>query len=293
MTDAMEHQLSLVGERPASSVLERFQAIGLIRGEFFQRAALESISSPSVQRSLSEYLVWVASAMGSRPVWYRTSDLWSDEGNCLQGSQKIEREKNPVIGLRGIRRSLALTDEFSLECAVLATVQALHPNVRVQFPFISTVDEFEMAAKRAGHEGVQGPFGTMIETPAAALSVDELLDAGACRLMVGLNDLSSLTLASERASSFAGKLSRPLWDLIERVRASAHARGCPVGVAGRMNPTLVSRALHTNLDFASIHYSQAREVLDIEDHEWPDEQMELDVKVRTRDAIAAGQWQGV
>ncbi len=223
----MEHQLSLVGERPASSVLERFQAIGLIRGEFFQRAVLESISSPSVQRSLSEYLVWVASAMGSRPVWYRTSDLWSDEGNCLQGSQKIEREKNPLIGLRGIRRSLTLEDEFSVECAVLARVQALHPNVRVQFPFISTVDEFEMAAKRAGHEGVQGPFGTMIETPAAALSVDELLDAGACRLMVGLNDLSSLTLASERASSYAGKLSAARCGALSREFERQRTPGCP------------------------------------------------------------------
>jgi phosphoenolpyruvate-protein kinase (PTS system EI component) len=289
----MEHQLSLVGERPGSSVLDRFQAIGLIRGEFFQRAVLESISSTAVQRSVHDYLVWVASAMGSRPVWYRTADLWSDEGNCLEGSQKLEREKNPVIGQRGIRRSLALPDEFATECAVLAEVQAIHPNVRVQFPFISTIDEFELASERAVQEGVQGPFGTMIETPAAALAVDALLDAGASRLMVGLNDLSCLTLASERGSSFAGKLSRPLWDLIERVRSSARSRGCPIGVAGSMDREVVSRALGADLDFASIHYSQARTVLDLDEPAWPDEQLELDVKIRTRDAIVAGNRAGV
>lgn len=277
--------VSLVGERPTPAVLDHFAGIGLIRGEFVQRRVQRSMLTPEVRATLRAYLTDVATAAGDREVWYRTMDLWTEEGNSLAGAGYVGFERNPMVGVRGGRRAKQAPDEFKAECEVLAEVGATHPNLRVQFPFVGDGDEFAWLAGTARSHGVTGPLGSMVEIPSAALCADDIVRAGAARLLVGLNDLSCLTCGAERSFDFDTKLHPALWRLVDLAVGAARERGVPIGVAGSLSPEVLRRADHHGLDFATVHYSQARTVLDLGDEPWPDEGLELEVKLTTRAAI--------
>jgi phosphoenolpyruvate-protein kinase (PTS system EI component) len=277
--------VSLVGERLTPDVIGQFAGVGLIRGEFVQRRVQRSMLTPDVRETLRAYLSDIATVAGEREVWYRTMDLWTEEGNSLAGASYVGFERNPLVGVRGGRRAKQAPDEFKAECEVVAEVSAAHPNLRVQFPFVGDGTEFAWLADTARSHGLPGPFGSMVEIPSAALGVAEIVRAGATRLLVGLNDLSCLTCGAERSFDFDTKLHPALWRLIDLAVDAAHEAGVPIGVAGSLSPEVLERAAEHGLDFATVHYSQARTVLDLGDQPWPDEGLELDIKLTTRAAI--------
>ncbi len=275
--------VSLVGEAP-TAILDRFGGVGLIRGEFFARRVLRSVLHEDVQKTIAAYLDAVCTAMTGREVWVRTADLWSEEANVLDGTQNIIEERNPILGIRGIRRSFTVPDEFMAECQVLAEVGSRHDNLGVLFPFVADEAEFARAFRMAREAGVTGPIGSMVEIPSAALRAAEIVDAGASVLLVGMNDLSCLTVGRERSAGFSDKLHVAVEKLVATAVSAAHARSVRCGVAGSLSADVIAMAERCGADFATIHYSQARQLLWPGDDTWPDEGLELEIKLRTREA---------
>ena len=283
----MKTQLSLVGEAAPAHVLEQFEGVGLVRGEFVPRQLRRSLLEEDVRLRLREYLSWLGAAVAPHEVWYRTTDLWTDEANRLHGSAVREVERNPMLGLRGVRRARSVPDEFKIECETVAKACEAASNLRVQFPFVTDAEEFAAVAAAASAEGVPGPFGSMVEIPSAAVGAADILDAGADRLLVGVNDLSCLTTGSNRATGFDQKLHPAVWHLVDLAAEAAHARGRHIGIAGLLSPELISRAGEHGLDFVSVHYSQARDVLALGDEPWPDEDLERTIKLIEKESAAS------
>jgi len=151
----------------------------------------------------------IAQAFTDKPIWVRTLDARSDEFRNLQGGEEEPKEDNPMLGWHGIRRSL---DQPDLLKAEFEAVKRLHEegstNVHIMLPFIITVDEFRKAREIAKEVGLPDTVnvGIMVETPAAALSVERFCREGIDFISFGSNDLAQLTLGLDRNNAEIAKL---------------------------------------------------------------------------------------
>ena len=172
----------------------------------------------------------VASEFYPRPVRLRTLDAPTDEFRQLEGGDDEPREHNPMLGYRGIRRSLDKPDVFRLE---LRAIRRLHDagydNVEVMFPLVNDADDAAAARDHMAEAGLDPDrvsWGVMIETPAGALLVDDLAETGIDFASFGTNDLTQYTLAvdrnnehvADRFDEFHPAVRRLIGDVIDRCR---------------------------------------------------------------------------
>jgi len=174
----------------------------------------------------------VAEAFYPRPVRARTLDAPTDEFRQLEGGEDEPTEHNPMLGYRGIRRSLDKPAVFELQ---LEAVRRLHEmgydNVELMFPLVTDAEDVLRAKSHMQNVGIDPDkrrWGVMIETPASALSIEEIVDAGVDFVSFGTNDLTQYTLAVDRNNSNVADrydelhpaVQTLLTDVIETCRAS-------------------------------------------------------------------------
>jgi pyruvate,orthophosphate dikinase len=122
-------------------------------------------------------------------------------------------ESNPMLGLRGVRLSIAMPEIVSMqvraifEAAADCTKRGIVVKPEVMIPLVGTVKELEwiqpklekIAAQIMKEKGIQFEykFGTMIELPRAALTAHEV--AGHAEFFsFGTNDLTQMTYGYSR-----------------------------------------------------------------------------------------------
>ena len=151
----------------------------------------------------------IAKAFNGKPVWVRTLDARTDEFRNLEGGESEPKEANPMLGWHGIRRSL---DEPEIFKAELEAIKRLHEkgytNVHVMLPFVIRPEEFRKAKEIAKEVGLPKTvkMGIMVETPAAALDIEEFVKEGIEFVSFGTNDLTQLTLGIDRNNEKIAKL---------------------------------------------------------------------------------------
>lgn len=187
------------------------QGVGLFRTEFLY---LNRISTPSEDEQFKKYRDALKAVQGHKLV-IRTADFGGDKPISYL---KWDTELNPFLGKRGIRYSL---DEKTILRTQLRAIlrAARYGKIDIMFPMISTLDEifdiktkveqYRTELKDEGVEIGEVSLGIMIEVPAAALEVRELLRE-VDFVSIGTNDLIQYVMASDRTLDTLGELTSPL-----------------------------------------------------------------------------------
>jgi len=183
-------------------------------------------------------------AVPGKPITFRTLDIGSDK--VLPYMTKVE-EENPALGWRAIRIGLDRPALLRMQLRALLRAGAGR-EVRIMFPMIATVAEFEIAKALAERELAyltrhdhrlpsDLKLGVMVEVPALLWQLDEIC-ARADFLSVGTNDLIQYMFAADRDNKrVAGRfdpLSPPVLRALKIIVEKAKATGTPLTLCGEM-----------------------------------------------------------
>ena len=155
-------------------------------------------------------IVKVADEFYPKPVWYRTMDAPTDEFVTLEGGENEPVEHNPMLGWRGLTREL---DEPEIIKCEFKAIKKLHEkgytNLGIMIPLSQSVSELRKAKELCAEVGLipqkDVAFGMMVETPAAALTIEDYIEEGIDFVSLGTNDLTQYTLAIDRNNEFVAK----------------------------------------------------------------------------------------
>ncbi|RMH18365.1 MAG: phosphoenolpyruvate--protein phosphotransferase [Acidobacteria bacterium] len=230
--------------------------VGLYRSEFLYIE--RSPELPTEEEHLAIYRRLLESA-APHPAIIRTYDL---------GGRKIAREvmatheENPVLGLRGIRLTLARPEIFRTQLRALLRA-SVHGDLWIMLPLVSIVDEvrrfracLDDVMAELEREGL--PFrrdlklGIMVEVPSAAL-ISDILAREVDFFSIGTNDLIQYAMAVDRNNEHVTDLYQPLHPgmirMLRMIVRNARRAGIAVSLCGemaadeRMTPVLLGCGL--------------------------------------------------
>jgi phosphoenolpyruvate-protein kinase (PTS system EI component) len=166
-------------------------AIGLFRSELL----LPEDASPPGRAFFRRELEAICEAMAGRPVTVRLLDVAPDKLPPWLGRMP---GVHATLGVQGVRLYdwEAVARVVRDELDAIAALAAHHP-LQVLLPYVTRREEVEDWAGQMRQRAAL-PVGTMLETPAAALSVDALLEV-ADFAALGCNDLMQCLFGANRS----------------------------------------------------------------------------------------------
>ena len=237
-------------EEAEIAAAEGADGIGLFRTEFLYMsqsgASLNTAARSFSEQNQFEAYKQVLQIMGDKPVTIRTLDAGGDK---LINSVDIPilDEKNPLMGLRAIRLSLAYPNVLKTQLRALYRA-SVYGNLQIMFPLITSVNQVkeclelvEEVKKELTCEQIEFkkdiPIGIMIETAAAALVTDCLTKVSDF-FSLGTNDLTQYTLAIDRENPHVAELynefNLAVLRLIHMTVKASNEANIPISVCGEM-----------------------------------------------------------
>lgn len=220
---------------------------------------------------LIENILKVVDVFYPKPVWYRTLDAPTDEFKTLDGGENEPYEHNPMLGWRGIRREL---DETEILKAEFKAIKKLHEqgytNIGIMIPLSQSPYELKYAKEIAKEVGLRPhidvDFGIMVETPAAALTIEDFIDVGLDFVSLGTNDLTQYTLAVDRNNELVAKNyseEHPaVLKLIERTIRKCNEAGVKSSICGQAGskPDIVEKLVEIGISSVSANTDAVADV---------------------------------
>ena len=225
---------------------ELVPGIGLFRSEyvFIQKSEEHPEYFFISEEEQYESYSYVLKAMGKKSVTIRTLDVGGDK---MFPGQDALGEKNPLLGWRGIRFSLAQPEIFKTQIKALLRA-SVTGNLKIMFPLISSLDEFLKARNFVNQvadelksknipiaENIK--IGTMIETPAAAVCADQIAKYSDF-FSIGTNDLIQYCMAIDRENENVASLYDPcnpaVIRLLKNITDAGIKNNIPVSVCGEI-----------------------------------------------------------
>lgn len=252
----------------AAAANVKADGVGLYRTEFVF-AAQDQFPAEDEQ-----YLFYRATADYLKPgeTVIRVLDVGSDKPlNYFP----LPHEANPAMGCRGTRLLLAHPQILHTQLRAILRLSASHP-VKILLPMIDGLDDLRAAKTAIGRAkaelAAEGqsfnpriPVGAMIETPSAAILIEQLADE-VDFFSVGTNDLVQFLLAADRLGGEMPSAYDPLHPAVIRVLATlatvARSKGKPFSLCGEIASDPAYANLVIGLGFRSLSVSPGR-LLDI------------------------------
>lgn len=246
--------------------------LGLLRSELLlldllegqhPQVWLQSGRRSELQQRLVQAIAQFAHAFVSRPVFYRALDWRSHEFLSLPAPYPVERESNPMLGLRGAWSYQLDPTLFDLELEALAQVQQDYSNVNLLLPFVRTVEEFKFCRQRVERVGLdqqpQFQLWLMAEVPSVLFLLPDYVKAGAQGISIGTNDLTQLLLGVDRdhpqiAAAFDERHPAVLAAIAQLIQtARQHQIPCSIcGQAPARHPDLVESLIRWGITSISV-----------------------------------------
>jgi phosphoenolpyruvate-protein phosphotransferase (PTS system enzyme I) len=212
--------------------------IGLMRTEFLFKDGMPLPDEEQQYTAYRSLLEWA----GKKPVTIRTLDLGGDKP--VRGLTSAV-DKNPFLGVRGVRLTLARPDVFRLQLRALARA-AVHGNLKVMLPMVTVTEEIRKSGllldevieelKSEGIACAKPPLGIMVEVPAVAVAPE--LYGEAAFFSIGSNDLTQYVMAAARDEPGVSDLNDPTHPAVLKLIASVvefgRKRNIPVSLCGDM-----------------------------------------------------------
>ena len=217
--------------------------VGLYRTEYLY---LTHPDIPDEDEQYKQYRDIVAGSPNHN-VTIRTLDIGGDKTVAYLGHN--HQEANPFMGWRSIRLSFEHPEFFNTQIRAIVRAASDFPQgtVRLMFPMVTTVEEVRKlrsmvrrAYKSLTARGVKVkdvPIGIMIEVPAAAISITNMLEE-VDFVSIGSNDLVQYLMAADRDNPKVNHLCQPLAPpvliVLKSVIDACKNANIPVTVCGEM-----------------------------------------------------------
>jgi phosphotransferase system enzyme I (PtsP) len=214
--------------------------IGLYRTEM-PFLSLPMLPDVRAQRALYKQII---DAAGGRPVTFRTLDVGGDK---IAASSVAIGEDNPAMGWRSIRLTLDRPSLLRQQLRALISATG-EGKLRVMFPMIATVREFDMARAILDREleqhrktGAPAPaevkVGTMLEVPSLLWQIEHIAQR-ADFISVGSNDLMQFLFAVDRGNTRVANrydaLSPPVLRMLQFIVSRCAEAGTELSICGEM-----------------------------------------------------------
>ncbi len=247
-------------EEIAAAKAHGAEGVGLLRTEFL----ITGHSQLPTEDEQAAYFRRVGEAFPGHPVVVRTYDLGGDK---FPAPFRGTPEPNPFLGWRAIRVCLDQPEMF--RCQIRAALRAAageRVQIQLMIPLVTRLDEVERTRelmleegaklRQAGVEAAAAvPLGVMVETPAAAVLADRLVQISDF-LSVGTNDLTQYTLVVDRGNARLAERFTPhdpsVLRLLKQVADAARAAGKPASVCGEMASEPLSAFLLLGLGYETL-----------------------------------------
>ncbi len=215
----------------------------------------------------------VVKAFYPKPVWIRTLDAPTDEFRAMEGGEDEPIEANPMLGFRGIRRDLREEEHFRAEIrAIKKLVDEGYTNIGIMLPLVTSPEEVRRAKQIIMEEGLpldKIEFGIMVETPAAALIIEDIIKEGIDFISLGTNDLTQYTLAVDRNNENVAYLydeTHPaVMKLIERTIKICKKHGVKTSICGQAGsyPHVVEKLVKMGIDSVSANPDAVQRIREV------------------------------
>ena len=191
---------------------------------------------PSDEELFSE-LQHLVAPLRDKPVTIRLLDIGGDKAIP---SLRLPFESNPLLGKRGVRLLLEYPQLARTQLKSLLRLSQTQ-DIRILVPMVTFERDMqqirELLVAVADEMGIQNlpPLGAMIETPAAALTVGQIV-RHADLVSVGTNDLTQYTLVAGRDNATVNDYYEDTHPSMLRLLRIiiAEASGKPVTICGEM-----------------------------------------------------------
>ena len=243
--------------------------VGLLRTEHMMLATgtvpykfIDEGREDELVKVLVDNILKVVDVFYPKTVWYRTLDAPTDEFKTLEGGENEPDEANPMLGWRGIRREIDQPDILKAE---FKAIKKLHEqgytNVGVMLPLLHKPEELRQAKEIARSVGLEPhkdvDFGMMVETPAAAIIIEDFIAEGLDFISFGTNDLTQYTLALDRNNELVAKhyseAHPAIIKLLKSVIKKCKAAGVTTSICGQAGskPEIVEILVEAGIDSIS------------------------------------------
>ena len=234
----------------------QYDGIGLFRTEFI---FLEHSNLPDEEEQFEIYRKVMEKSDG-KIITFRTFDIGGDKASKLLN---ISHEKNPNLGLRGIRLALRFENHFRNQLRAILRAGKFG-NARIMFPMISGISELRRAKQillecKNNLLEKNIPFaenievGIMIAVPSAVM-ISDLLAKEIDFFSFGTNDLVQYFLAVDRDSEHVREYYNPYHPSIiramKKVIDASSENNVDVSICGELGsdenfiPILLGLGLH-------------------------------------------------